>query len=73
MRWAMSSRASSRLPGVCGGGPCIVRTYVPLWVLEQAWRLGHEVLTAGEAGKAPYGRLEHIKELIRFESSLPKN
>ena len=23
-------------PGVCGGEPCIVRTRIPVWVLEQA-------------------------------------
>jgi hypothetical protein len=23
-------------PGVCGGDPCIVRTRIPVWVLEQA-------------------------------------
>jgi len=28
------------IPGVCGGAPCIVRTRVPVWVLEQARRLG---------------------------------
>jgi uncharacterized protein (DUF433 family) len=27
-------------PGVCGGAPCIVRTRIPVWVLEQARRLG---------------------------------
>lgn len=27
-------------PGVCGGEPCIVHTRVPIWVLEQARRLG---------------------------------
>jgi uncharacterized protein (DUF433 family) len=27
-------------PGVCGGEPCIVRTRVPVWLLEQARRLG---------------------------------
>lgn len=27
-------------PGVCGGEPCIVRTRVPIWALEQARRLG---------------------------------
>ena len=26
--------------GVCGGGPCIVRTRIPVWVLEQGRRLG---------------------------------
>jgi len=28
------------VPGVCGGEPCIVRTRIPVWVLEQARRLG---------------------------------
>jgi uncharacterized protein (DUF433 family) len=28
------------IPGVCGGNPCIVRTRIPVWVLEQARRLG---------------------------------
>ena len=28
------------MPGVCGGEPCIVRTRIPVWVLEQARRLG---------------------------------
>jgi uncharacterized protein (DUF433 family) len=27
-------------PGVCGGDPCVVRTRIPVWVLEQARRLG---------------------------------
>jgi uncharacterized protein (DUF433 family) len=27
-------------PGVCGGEPCIVRTRIPVWTLEQARRLG---------------------------------
>lgn len=27
-------------PGVCGGEPCIVRTRIPVWVLEQARRQG---------------------------------
>ena len=26
--------------GVCGGDPCIVRTRIPVWVMEQARRLG---------------------------------
>lgn len=29
-----------RVPGVCGGDPCIVRTRIPVWVLEQARQLG---------------------------------
>jgi uncharacterized protein (DUF433 family) len=27
-------------PDVCGGEPCIVRTRIPAWLLEQARRLG---------------------------------
>jgi uncharacterized protein (DUF433 family) len=27
-------------PGVCGGEPCIVRTLIPVWLLEQGRRLG---------------------------------
>jgi len=27
-------------PGVSGGEPCILRTRIPVWVLEQARRLG---------------------------------
>lgn len=27
-------------PKVCGGEPCIVRTRIPVWMLEQARRLG---------------------------------
>ena len=27
-------------PDVCGGQPCIVRTRIPVWVLEQSRRLG---------------------------------
>lgn len=29
-----------RISGVSGGEPCIVRTRIPVWVLEQARRLG---------------------------------
>jgi uncharacterized protein (DUF433 family) len=28
------------LPGICGDEPCIVRTRIPVWLLEQARRLG---------------------------------
>ena len=28
------------IPGVCGGEPCIVRSRIPVWMLEQAQRLG---------------------------------
>lgn len=27
-------------PGICGGEPCIVRTRIPVWVLEQSRQLG---------------------------------
>lgn len=27
-------------PGVCGGKPCIVRTRIPVWSLEQSRRMG---------------------------------
>lgn len=27
-------------PGVCGGDPCIARTRIPVWLLEQYRRLG---------------------------------
>jgi uncharacterized protein (DUF433 family) len=27
-------------PGVCGGDPCILRTRIPVWVLEQLRRQG---------------------------------
>ena len=27
-------------PGVCGGDPCIVRTRIPIWILENYRRLG---------------------------------
>ncbi len=27
-------------PSICGGEPCIIRTRIPVWVLEQARRLG---------------------------------
>ena len=27
-------------PSVCGGDPCIVRTRIPVWLLERYWRLG---------------------------------
>jgi len=44
--------------GVCGGEPCIVRTRIPVWVLEQARRLGARKLVwcathSSEVGSAP--------------------
>ncbi len=45
LRWTASDLIDAfpgieSLPGVCGGEPCIVRTRIPVWVLEQARRLG---------------------------------
>jgi uncharacterized protein (DUF433 family) len=45
LRWAASDLNDAfpgieSRPGVCGGDPCIVRTRIPVWVLEQARRLG---------------------------------
>jgi len=35
----LPSTGVESLPGVCGGEACIVRTRIPIWVLEQARRL----------------------------------
>jgi uncharacterized protein (DUF433 family) len=35
-----ASAGIESIPGVQGGDPCIVRTRIPVWVLEQARRLG---------------------------------
>ena len=45
LRWTASDLSDAfpgieSRPGVCGGEPCIVRTRIPVWVLEQARRLG---------------------------------
>jgi uncharacterized protein (DUF433 family) len=45
LRWAATDLSDAfpgieSRPGVCGGEPCIVRTRIPVWVLEQARRLG---------------------------------
>ena len=50
MPWAGSPPAKKNLgeavpgiesrPGVCGGEPCIVRTRIPVWLLENARRQG---------------------------------
>jgi uncharacterized protein (DUF433 family) len=45
LKWVVQDFAQS-FPGiesrsdVCGGEPCIVRTRIPVWLLEQARRLG---------------------------------
>lgn len=45
LRWAANELVDAfpgieSRPGVCGGEPCIVRTRIPVWVLEQARRTG---------------------------------
>lgn len=45
LRWAATDLTDAfpgidSRPGVCGGEPCIVRIRIPVWVLEQARRLG---------------------------------
>ena len=45
LRWTASDLSDAfpgieSRPGVCGGEPCIVRTRIPVWVLEQSRRLG---------------------------------
>jgi uncharacterized protein (DUF433 family) len=35
-----SSAGIETNPRVCGGEPCILRTRIPVWILEQARRLG---------------------------------
>ncbi|MCG2684495.1 MAG: DUF433 domain-containing protein [Planctomycetales bacterium] len=64
-------------PGVCGNEPCIVRTRIPVWVLEQARRLGaseadllhsYPTLQAADLANAwAYSRLhrEEIEAQIR--------
>ena len=36
----MFSSGIDSTPDVCGGEPCIARTRIPVWLLEQARRLG---------------------------------
>jgi uncharacterized protein (DUF433 family) len=45
LRWTASDLSDAfpgieSRPGVCGGEPCLVRTRIPVCVLEQARRLG---------------------------------
>jgi uncharacterized protein (DUF433 family) len=39
LRWTASD-LSDAFPGIGGGEPCIVRTRIPIWVLEKARRSG---------------------------------
>ena len=45
LRWVINDLSESfpgieSRAGVCGGEPCIVRTRIPVWALEQSRRLG---------------------------------
>lgn len=40
MIWGNAFPGIETQPGVIGGDPCIVRTRIPIWLLEQARRLG---------------------------------
>lgn len=45
LKWAVEALGGAfpgidSRPDVCGGEPCIIRTRIPVWVLEQARRLG---------------------------------
>src|SRR3954453_18394057 len=55
-----ASAGIESIPGVHGGDPCIVRTRIPVWLLEQARRLvGHAAFSWGkawEAGEPPRRR-----------------
>ena len=45
-------------PGVCGGEPCVVRTRIPVWLLERARRLG--ISEAGLLTSYPTLRAEDL-------------
>ena len=58
------------IPAVCGGEPCIVRTRIPVWILEQARRLG-----ASEAellGAYPTLRAEDLTNAWAYVRSHPQ-
>ncbi len=45
LKWVVQEMAEAfpgidARPDVCGGEPCIVRTRIPVWLLEQARRMG---------------------------------
>ena len=61
-------------PGVSGGEPCIVRTRIPVWVLEQARRLGvseadllraYPTLRAEDLANAWGYVRSHLEEILR--------
>ena len=54
-------------PDVCGGEPCIVRTRIPVWVLERARRLG--VAEAALLEAYPSLRAEDLVNAWRYVRS----
>ena len=61
-------------PGICGGEACIVRTRIPVWLLEQARRLGtseadllrsYPTLRAADLANAWAYVLSHAEEIER--------
>ncbi len=61
-------------PAVCGGEPCVVRTRIPVWLLEQARRLGtceaeilrsYPTLTAEDLANAWAYARSHRQEIAR--------
>ncbi|MEX2262251.1 MAG: DUF433 domain-containing protein [Bryobacteraceae bacterium] len=56
-------------PDVCGGEPCIVRTRIPVWLLEQARRLGTSEKALLEA--YPTLRAEDLANAWAFVRSHP--
>jgi len=61
-------------PGIAGGDPCIARTRIPVWLLEQARRLGtseaellksYPTLRAGDLANAWAYVRSHREEIER--------
>ena len=54
-------------PDVCGGEPCIAGTRIPVWVLEQARRLGSSEVDLQRA--YPALRLEDLRNAWDFANA----
>ena len=57
-------------PGVCGEEPCIVRTRIPVWILEQARRFGTS--EAELLGAYPTLRAEDLTNAWAYVRSHPQ-
>ena len=69
LQWVVSDLDESfpgieSVPGGSGGEPCIVRTRIPVWVLEQARRLG--VSEADLLGAYPTLRAQDLANAWAF-------